>query len=158
MQNFLYIGHPLEYWTKPLTCSKNPRIVTFSLHFTHHSKNRNPCLSLLFPKIKTYEWPEGKTSPVSTKNIWAIFFMMRFIVPRLKGTCQKKKTVYSSRKTTTICRVFMWAVVMMSQEPLALFCMFFKRFHREKMIEKKVIRDTVKDISVNIVLVSKTSL
>lgn len=37
-------------------------------HLSHHNTKREACLSLLFLKIRTHEWTEGKLIIIAAKN------------------------------------------------------------------------------------------
>jgi hypothetical protein len=50
---------------------------------------------------------------------------------------------YNKRKTVTFCKAFMCAMVLASLDPLALCCIFFICFNKEKISRRKVVRDKV---------------
>lgn len=43
-------------------------LASLDLQLSHHSNERKVWRSLQFPRIRTYEWPEGKTILVAQTN------------------------------------------------------------------------------------------
>jgi hypothetical protein len=101
-----------------------PRCLTpLHLHLSLHSTEREVCLSLLFPKIKTNEWPEGAVIPLARLRKIAIFFSRKLKL-QIFIKSNTKKMVYRRREAITICKAFMCAMVLESLDPMPLCCIF----------------------------------
>jgi hypothetical protein len=93
------------------------------LHLSLHSNKREAVLSLLFPRIRTHEWPEAKLIPVARLNK-----MRRLLSRNLKlqifTKSDTKKMVYRRREAIAIFKAFMCAMVLASLDPMPLCCIF----------------------------------
>jgi hypothetical protein len=93
------------------------------LHLSLHSNKREALLSLLFPRIRTHEWPEAKLIPEARLNN-----MSRFCSRNLKlqifSKRNTKKMVYRRREAIAIFKAFMCAMVLASLDPMPLCCIF----------------------------------
>lgn len=70
----------------------------------------------------------------------------------------RKKVVYNRRKVIIVCRVVVWVMVLIFLYFLVQYCIFFICFIREKIRRRKVIKDILKGINVNIKFGIKISL
>lgn len=141
----------------PICFMEKNCFVSLSLHLSHHNTERKDWINLLFTRIRTHEWIDGKAFPIMYKNNTMRLLCLKSIFQHSERR-DRKKIIYSNRKVTTVCKAFMWVVVLTSLEPFGLCCMFFRCLHREKMSRRNTVRDTVSGVSVKIVLTSKTSL
>jgi Co/Zn/Cd efflux system component len=104
-----------------------------------------------------HEWSDGNAKiPTRQKKIKYVFS------PNSKlQRCAKRdkiKMTYKRRKTITVLKALMWAVVLAFWELWAMCFTILRCFHREKISRKNIIIDTVKGTNVNIVFVNTRSL
>lgn len=135
----------------PKMCLEFFGSVSFNLHFSHLQTKTEVCFNLLFPRIRTNEWPKRKAVVVAWSHKMITFSSSN---SKLK-TCTKtenKNIVYSSRKATPVCKAFICAIVLTSLDPLKLCWILFRCFHREKTSRRHVARHIVKGMNVNIEL------
>jgi hypothetical protein len=98
-----------------------------------------------------------KSVPVAWQNK-SITFICRISYFQICTRKDRKKPIYSNRKAIILFKALTWVMVLLSLDPWAFCCIFFRCFHREKIRRRKVVRDIVKGMNVNINLGGKRSL